>query len=373
MNNFALNVPINSVSYGQSSIAILREIYNRDLSPCIFPIGGVDLSAQKPDQNFELWLQSCINKSYKKHKRDSTVFKLWHLNQSLDSVSKKQGLYFFHETDSPTDEEINAVNNQDICFVSSKYTKEIFESHGSKELVYAPLGFDEWNFKKLDRPYLGKDVILFNLSGKREARKNSDLIAALWVKRFGNQRQYQLNISCFNPFFMRRDNQPMSFEEQVGMFIGQVFNGQKPWNVNFIPPLRTNAEYNDLLNAAQIDLTGLSSFEGFNLPLFQSLCLGKWAVTLAAHVHSDYADDHNSILVQPSGMRPAEDSMFFIKGHPFNQGNWFTFNPDEAISAMEKAVAKAHTPNPAGEKLKETFTVKNLVDTILNFLGKSVI
>ena len=132
MGNFALNVPINSVSYGAVSIGILREIYKRGLSPSVFCIGGgADLSAQKDDQDFNLWLQGCLNKSIKLHKRTDKVFKLWHLNSCLDSMSKFQGLYFFHETNQPTEEELNAVNNQDVCFVSSQYTKHVFEEYGA--------------------------------------------------------------------------------------------------------------------------------------------------------------------------------------------------------------------------------------------------
>ena len=84
-NKLSFNVPLNGVSYGSSSIAILREVYKRGLSPCIFPISGqVDLSAQKEDQDFNLWLQSCINKAPKYHKREDWAFRLWHINQSME-------------------------------------------------------------------------------------------------------------------------------------------------------------------------------------------------------------------------------------------------------------------------------------------------
>lgn len=371
MNNLAFNVPVNSVSYGNASIAILREVYKRNISPCLFFIGQPDLSAQKEDQEFNLWLQSCSSKIFKRHNRNGVAFKLWHPHQSFESVSKKQALFLFHETDAATEEEVNVVNNQDISFVSSQYTKEVFESYGAKNIIYCPLGFDSWNFRKLNRS-LNKDVILWNLSGKREIRKQTDLIASLWVKRFGNNRNHQLNISCFNPHFTHQDGRQVSHEEQVALFVNQVFGGKKPWNVNFYPWLKTNAEVNDLLNAAQIDLTGLSSLEGFNFPLFNSLCLGKWAVVLNAHVHKDYCNDKNSILVEPKGMKVAHDGMFFTNSGGFNRGNWFTFDNDEAIAAMEKALEKVQqSPNNVeGEKLKEQYTYEKTVNTILDGIKK---
>ena len=372
MGNFALNVPINSVSYGAVSIGILREIYKRGLSPSVFCIvGGADLSAQKDDQDFNLWLQGCLNKSIKLHKRTDKVFKLWHLNSCLDSMSKFQGLYFFHETNQPTEEELNAVNNQDVCFVSSQYTKHVFEEYGvaADKIKYCPPGFDDWNFHKTNKEYLSKDTIVFQLCGKTETRKATARIAGLWVKKFGNDKKYRLHLAIYNPFFRRQDGQQMSFEEQKALFIHQVFGGKNYWNVNFYPFLQKNAEFNDFLNCSQIDLTGLSLSEGFNLPLFQSLCLGKWAVVLNAHVHKDYCNANNSILVEPSSMCPAVDNMFFRQGDRFNQGSWFQWDDEAVISGMELACSKAHTPNVEGEKLREAFTFSRTVDIILAGLG----
>jgi len=364
--NISLNIPFNSLSFGQTSIAICREIYKRGLSPCVFVIGGgIDLSAQKDDQDFNLWLQGCVNKSTKLHNRKNPVFKLWHLNSSLESFSEQQLLLTFHETNKVTDDELNIINNQKVCFVSSNYTKYVFEDAGVKNVVYAPLGFDSWNFKKTNKDYLGKDITCWNLGGKRELRKNTDRIAQLWVKKFGNNRQHQLNIACYNPFFRHGDGRILNFEEQKNLFIHQVFGGNKIWNVNFIPYLRTNAEYCDFLNCGQIDLNGLSGLEGFNLPLFQSLCLGKHAVVLDAHVHKDYCNSENSVLIKATKMKDASDGMFFRPGERWNQGQWFDFEDDDAISAMEIVSRKAHTPNPEGEKLKEKFSYSLFVDTIL--------
>lgn len=361
-NKYAYNVPINGVSYGSSSIAILREIYKRGLSPCVFPIGGqIDLSAQKDDQDFNLWLQSCVNKASKYHKREDWSFRLWHISQSMESVSKKQALYCFHETDQATEEEINIINNQDVCFVSSKYTKEVFDECGAKNVIYAPLGFDDYNFYKTNKNYLNPDITTWNLIGKWELRKCTEKILKLWVKRFGNDRKYQLNCLVFNHFLTPEVNQGL---------VNQALEGKRIWNINFFSWLKTNAEVNDLLNAGDINIGGLSSLEGFNLPLFNSLCLGKWAVVLDAHVHKDYCNDKNSFLVPATGKTVAHDGIFFHKDvQKFNQGNWFTFDDDAAIAAFEKALEKAKERNVEGEKLKEEFSYPKMVDKILNYIG----
>ena len=50
--NYALNLPINTVSFGQVSVALLREIYKKEHQPCLFPIGNLEINAQKEDKDF---------------------------------------------------------------------------------------------------------------------------------------------------------------------------------------------------------------------------------------------------------------------------------------------------------------------------------
>ena len=95
---FAVNVPLNTVSFGQVSTAILREIKKKGHSPAIFPIGNtVDLSSQKDDKEFIQWVTEGVNKSLTTHDRDTPIFKLWHINGSLESFSKNQTLFSFYD------------------------------------------------------------------------------------------------------------------------------------------------------------------------------------------------------------------------------------------------------------------------------------
>ena len=97
---FALNVPINSVSFGQVSTALLREAYKRNLEPSIFPVGGaVDLSSQPEDADFFKWIKNLVGKSIKEFNKNTPVIKLWHLNGGMESFGKKQILITFYELD----------------------------------------------------------------------------------------------------------------------------------------------------------------------------------------------------------------------------------------------------------------------------------
>ena len=91
MSDIALHLPINGVSFGQVSTALLREYYQKGVQPFIFTIGQVDLSSQEQDADFTKWIESCIKKSFEEYKRDIPVFKLWHLNHDQNELLSLQG------------------------------------------------------------------------------------------------------------------------------------------------------------------------------------------------------------------------------------------------------------------------------------------
>ena len=113
MRDFSLQLPVNSVSFGQVSVALLREFHARGLQPCLFPIGdNIDLNCQDDlTEDFQKWIHSCIAKRFEHHSRSNPTFKLWHLNGSLGSYSEKQVLLSFHELDEVTPTEKNIAKN----------------------------------------------------------------------------------------------------------------------------------------------------------------------------------------------------------------------------------------------------------------------
>lgn len=348
------------MSFGQVSVAILRELYFRDMQPCLFLIGGnPDLSTQPQDQDFFSWIESCLKKAYSQHKRTDPVFKLWHLQNGIESVSNKQILLSFYELDSPTQEEINVVNNNSKVLLTSNYAVDIFKKIGCQNVDYISLGFDKFNFFPKEKKYFEDGRITFNLVGKLEKRKHHERVIKAWIKRFGGNKQYSLQCAIFNPFRPPEDQQRI-FSELVG--------GRNDTNVNFLGFMPTNEIYNDFLNSGDI-VIGMSGGEGFGLPEFQSIALGKHAVILNAHSYKDWANQENAALVQPSGKIDSVDNVFFAKGNPWNQGSIFDFKEDEFISACEVALQR-HKENPinkAGQKL-QSHNYKIVVDSILKHI-----
>ncbi len=356
---FAFDAPLNNLSFGQTSVALLREAHTRGLQPNVFPLNGqVDLGAQKNDDKFNQWLSHCINKAQKDHSRKHTAIKLWHINGSIPSYSDTDSrLITFYETNDPTPTEINVLRNQSKVYVTNRYTQSIFKTFGIN-VEHLPLGFDSHNFGVLDKRPGVEGVITTLLLAKLEHRKHTLRQLALWAKRYGNRKEYRLNAAIFNPFLKPEHQQQL---------IVQALEGKQYWNITFLPFMNTNAEYNSYLQSGQIVLA-CSGSEGFGLGEFHAAAMGAWPVTLKAHAYVDHFTDQNAIWVAPNGMTPVYDGIHFAQGQPFNQGSIFTFADEAWYAAMEEAENRAKGGlNLAGLGLQKQ-TYADALDIVLKDL-----
>jgi glycosyltransferase involved in cell wall biosynthesis len=359
VEKLAFNLPLNSTSLGQVSFSILRELFRRKEDIYLFPIGGVDIASQKQDQDFFSWLQNVIVSSPKNYNKNIPIFKLWHLNGSLESFSKKQVLLSFYEVDSPTATEINIIKNNEKVLFSSNYTVSIFKSLGTNNVEFIPLAFDSHHFKNLNKKNI--NGIQFGMFGKLEPQRKRHLkVLTSWVKKYGNNLNYTLNCAIFNPFL-----EP-NVQSQI---INQALNGQKYFNINFLNYMPSNDIYNDLLNNTDIVLA-MSGGEGWGLPEFQTVALGKHCLGLNAHAYKEWMNDKNSVLIEPNSKIPCYDNIFFKQGMEFNQGNIFDWDEKDFLDGLDKVESrfKMNPINTEGLKLQEEFTYIKMVNTILDIM-----
>lgn len=358
-----VNAPINSLSFGNVSFNILRELFKQGHEIAFFPIGDkIEAEAfDKCDKEFKQFLQKSIDTRYDLIEKNLPTLKLWHIFGSENRFTKNQNLITFHEVSEITALEKRLLNLQDKVFVTSNFTKNIFTQNGVSNVHFVPLGFDP-DFKKNDKNYF-PNKIHFGIMGKFEKRKNTDRIIKTWLKLFGNNPKYQLSCAITNPFLDTNRFQ----HEMIKLLDGKQYN-----NLNLIPRMQTNSEVNDYLNSIDIDLGGLSGGEGWNLPSFNATALGKWSVILNATAHKDWATKDNSILIEPSRLKECYDDVFFKKGQSFNQGSFFDISDEEMENAISSSVKHAKTINTEGLKLQQTHSYKNTVNTLLSVINDTL-
>ena len=356
--DFSINCPINDVSMGQVSVCLLKEMQEQGLEPAIQPIGNVNLTTASITDEFKAFLDRNIEKGRVSHSRKNPALKVWHLNGGMESFSEKQVLLTFYELDEPTKAEKNVAENHRTIF-TSEYSQKIFADHGI-ETGYVPLGFDSDSFETLDKEYYDDGRIVFNVVGKFERRKNHQYMIESWVKKYGNDPKYFLNCAVFNPFFTREQNE---------MIWKGVLKNKEYFNVHFNYFFDNNGQYNDFLNSGDIVL-GMSGGEGWGLPEFQSVALGKHSVILNVSGYKGWANEENSTLVYPSSKQEIYDGKFFVKGSHFNQGQTFLFDEEDFIEGCEKAIERVNQnkTNEAGLKLQTEFSYKRTVDMLLEEL-----
>lgn len=362
MKKLNFEAPINSLSFGNVSVNFLRILKESDIDISLHPIGDQgDFSAFNTiSDDFKQWVSSIAAQRLAKLDKETPTLKLWHLSGSEKTLGQNQYLYTFYELDSPTVEEVNIVKMQKHVFFSSTEAANVSKEKGCTNVSAVPLGLDP-DFKKIPKEF-DKEIIHFGLIGKFERRKNTQALIQLWLNKYGNNPKYQLSCLVNNSF--------LNQEQMQGAINSCTMN--KHWNnINFLPPLKTNEEVNILMNNIDIDLSGLSNGEGWNLPAFNATALGKWSIVSNCSSHKDWATKDNAILVEPIGKQPCYDNLFFKEGSPFNQGEYYKLDGKNIISAMEKAEEKVGQINTEGTKLCDKFTYKNTIDLILDCIYSS--
>lgn len=358
---FNIEVPINNLSFGNVGVNILNEIYKLGLAPNLFPIGNPDLSVfDKLGPDFHQFVGNCINKASKNFKKDMPYLKLWHCSQSWHKISEPSYLINFHELDNLTDTEVNIYNSYKKIFVTSNYSKKVFENNGVNcPIEYIKLGVDSLHFKPTNKKYLYDGSIIFFLGGKCEKRKGHAKVIKSWVKKYGNNKKYRLHLHIHNHFI-----QP---SEKMNEIYAQLFDNKPlPSNVTIFSFQGNNSLYNDAINCSNI-IIDMSGGESLSLPLLNGMAMGKWAVVHNNTAMLDYCNDSNSVLVQPNGKIPCYDGMFFHPNQPFNQGNIFDFDEEEFLVACDKAIERfqSNPINTEGLKLKDSHNYTVGVNQIL--------
>lgn len=353
-----IELPLSTLSYGQIGYNILRELFKRGTDLGIFPIGETNLTAFEPSKEFMVWLQESVNRRFDFLKRETPSLKLWHIQGSESLRTPNQVLATFYECDEPTNYEKRICGLQKKTLFSSTDSANHFKSGGLDNIGTFACGFDP-DFHLTGKKYQD-DKVVFSLIAKFEARKHTAQIITAWCKKYGNNSKYALNLLVNNPFFDAETNQRL---------LNNAMMGKRFWNVSVLPHLRTNKEVNELANASDIDLSGLSGGEGWNLGSFHATALGKWATVMNHTAHKDWATSENSILVEPDGRMPVYDGVFFKPDSPTNHGQFYTLSEENMIAAMEAAEKKAKTPNPDGQKLQISHSWGKAVDGILAQIG----
>ena len=350
-----LSAPLNSLSFGHHAINLLEEFHKRGREVNLFLPQQPDISAYNVSADFKKFIENAANNALGRFSIDDPSIKLWHLNGSEHRTCRNQHLLAVHELDNLTRQEVNILRQQQTVFTTSRYSEELYNTYGIENVIYCPLGFDSSNFKTLPRK--NKEGITFGLFGKFEKRKNTQKVISTWLKKYSKSREVSLNLHVTNPHFSPEDNQKL---------IAGTCGGYKPFNVNVLPFFASLQDYNAAINDCDI-VIDMSGAEGFSIPSFTAVALGKHAVIHNCTAMTDWATNSGAVLVESSGKEVVYDGVFFQQGQPFNQGNIFTWKEEDFIEGCEEAMRrfKKEQINHQGLTLQERFSWEKNANIII--------
>jgi hypothetical protein len=273
--------------------------------------------------------------------------------------SDKNYLLTFHELDSLTEQETIVLNSFEKVFVTSKFTKNVFEENGVKvPVIHIPLGFDNTHTYKIHKEYYPPNVTSWLIAGKFEKRKHTKKTIQGWLSLYANNPDHRLHLLINNPFYN---------QESMNAVFADIFQGKPlPSNVLIMNYLPQNSQVNDLLNASDI-VIDMSGGEALSLPSLNALALGKHGVVHSCTAMSDWAAFAGATTVISNGIEPVYDGVFFHQGLAYNQGNIFTWNMDDYLKALQECHIKCKTSklNQQGLLLQNEYSYKNGVDLML--------
>lgn len=363
---FNVEAVVNPISFGYISVGIMKEFFKRQIDFNLFPIhNNLDWSCfDKIDDNFKNYVNTSASNSIKRFNINNNSFRLWHIAESWHRIGKnKNTLLTFHELDQLTEEEVNILNSYDVIFVTSTFSKRVFEDCGVRsKVVYTPMGVDNEIFFNNNQSRAFKDIIVFSIFGKVEKRKRTVQTVQAWISKYANNPRYKLHLYITNPFFK---------PEQMQQVYAQIFNNQpKPFNIDIFPYLPNNSTLNAAYNTTDI-VIDMSGGESISLGSLNCVAMGKHAIVNWNSGIKDWANEENAVLVKPNGKEPVYDGIFFHPNSKFNNGNIYTYNTDEFINSCELAIKRfeSNPVNENGKKLLNTYSFKQGVDLIINELN----
>jgi len=343
-----LQAPINTLGYGVAGYNILKELFARDDSVSLYPIGN-------PDQTDDFIAKAISNISSLKLNRPHV--KIWHQHDLFQRVGKGKHLGFpiFELTEFGQRERIS-LHHCDELMVCSKWASEIVDNQTGIKANVVPLGVDTEIFypNKVSNP----DKTIFFNCGKWEKRKGHDILGECFNRAFTKDDNVELWMMCENPFL-----KPEQKEHWEKLYKTSGL-GDK---IRLIPRQRRHEDVARLMNMVDCGVFPARA-EGWNLELLEMMACGKHVIATNYSAHTEFCSPVNSRLVNIEDLETAFDGVFFDG----KKGFWaeLSCNQKDVVIEYMRDVHKLKQDglldvNNSGVETASKFSWNNTVDKLL--------
>jgi glycosyltransferase involved in cell wall biosynthesis len=343
-----LQTPINSLGYGVAGYNILKELYRRDPSVALYPIGQPDL-----DDDF---IVGAVN-NMRNLELDRPHVKIWHQHDLFQRVGRGKhfGFPIFELTEFDV-RELTSMSHCDELLVCSEWAKEVVNKSVGLKTSVVPLGVDTEIFYP-SRLLNSEKTIFFNC-GKWEKRKGHDILGECFNKAFTKTDNVELWMMCDNPFLPEdKKNSWESLYKTSGLSD----------KIRLIPRQQHHQDVARLMNMVDCGVFPARA-EGWNLELLEMMACGKHVIATNYSAHTEFCSPVNSRLVNTHNLETAFDGVFFDG----TKGFWAELAKDQEDAIIEY-MRDIHSLKQSGQlglnqngiDTANKFTWKNTVDKLL--------
>lgn len=347
-----LQSPINSLGYGVAGYNILKELFSRDGSVALYPIG-------QPETEEDFIVRAMNNITNLRLHRPHV--KIWHQHDLFQRVGsgKHFGFPIFELTQFDQREKISLAHCDEMM-VCSKWAAEIMENQTGIKSSVVPLGVDTETFSP-SRINNSSKTIFFNC-GKWEKRKGHDIIVECFNNAFLPSDDVELWMMCTNPFIGDNNKTWQNLYKDSPL-------GDK---IRIIPRQEHHSDVARLMNMVDCGVFPARA-EGWNLELLEMMACGKHVITTNYSAHTEFCNDKNARLIQIDNLETAFDGVFFDG----KKGMWAELAQNQKDATIEymRDIHKQKQSgslgiNHNGIDTANSFSWKNTVDKMMEAINE---
>jgi len=358
MTPLNLFIPISSLGYGTHSMGMVKGFVDNNIDISINTIGQTQI-----DPYYNKTLEN-IYGNYSLFNRNSPSVCIFHSEHATNFTGSPTVSFCVFETTKISDQALyNVKNVVDLVFTTTEVHKNLLIEQGiDSNKIYVvnegvdPLLYNSDSSGKL----INTGKFTFITSGKKEERKNTDLI----LRSFITSMQYNeaaLICHTFNPFCKNNQYTDVNlesygFNKKTGTSTYELYsNGM--CDIYFTRPLDSQTMMRSLYRSANVGIA-VSRAEGWDRCLHELMACGVPCIASDVIGHSEYLPGspkiQQDLIIKPTGMEIANDGVWFNG----NQGEWPIIDMDDVIDKIEHVYDNKNKYNHVSHELSTFYTTK---------------
>jgi len=372
---------LNVLGYGIHTQNMMKAMFETSVDYNLTIIGQPQV-----DPYFEIPIKEGVNKRIDFNVKNPSVF-IYHDHESNCCCGSPTAVFSIFETTKPKDSSIAMLSNgpADIVLVTTQAHKDMLAKYVSKPIEVVHEGIDEciYNSIMVD-PLIKTDKFTYITVGKRERRKNTDLIVKSFIDTMKDKDVAFIIHTCNPHMAMNTKGIDLSCWSGINpieegfKYEGSEIKAHKFSNghcdlyfTNYGVPIANMAS---LYRSAHVAIA-VSSGEGWDLPVTELMACGIPVIVSDVLGHSEYikeAPGIQDLIVKPIGFEKAEDDMYF-KG---DNGDWSIIKGSDVREKITQTYEQRNKYMKPCEELatymENNFTWKHAVKQLTKVLSLGV-